>query len=122
MLYVLDTLPGVGTIPAIEALDCACNIMQTLATGCEKGYAAGIGYGATTALDCVSSIPACGTGAAVGGVVGGLPGALIGCLLGNLLLDPVIDLGTFMIQNAISQGTLTPNDQMCDCFEALGIM
>jgi RHS repeat-associated protein len=122
LLYVADVIPGIGIIPGIDALDCACNILSTVSTCCDKGTAAGIGYGLATALDCVSLVPGCEAGAAAGGVIGSVPGALIGCLLGTLLFDPVIDLVTFAIQNAISQGTISPNSQMCDCFEILGII
>jgi hypothetical protein len=123
-------IPGIGNNPAIEGIDCLCNSRATLGTGCQKGLGAGAAYGATTVVDCLSSVMGCGVGAAVGGVIGAaaggfgmVPGAIIGCQIGNLtsavLADPLVDVAMSAIQNKISQGSYLPNEQICACAEVI---
>ncbi|MCL2118101.1 MAG: RHS repeat-associated core domain-containing protein [Planctomycetaceae bacterium] len=126
LLYVLDTIPGIGDHPVIEGLDCLCNVASAIGNYCDKGATLqSHAYAAVTAADCLSSIPVpakCLVGGLIGTTaIGGVPGFEFGCVMGELLGDPVFDLAIFAAENLISQGSIFPKKQWCDCLETLGL-
>ncbi|OVE75184.1 hypothetical protein BVX97_05485, partial [bacterium E08(2017)] len=73
----------------------------------------------------LGTVASSATGAVVGAAVappfGAVPGSMIGALLGPTVADPLIDAATFALQNYITQGTVSPTQQICDCAEVLGV-
>ena len=103
--------------PITEAADCACNVLTTIQTFCNRGAGSGALYAALSALDCSSAAFAalgCGGGAFIGGI-GGVPGAILGCFIGGRIADSFVDLLTEGAENYVQQGSVCPWAEIGAC-------
>lgn len=135
-------IPGVGSNPVVEGVDCACNILTTLQEIYNRGADGGCwdianlttpdillitALAELTIIDC-GSLP---IGTALGGLIGGLvggggggaaagpPGAVgggaAGAGVGAIVGDFIVDVAAMALQNLITQGTPLPAAQYRAC-------
>jgi len=135
-------IPGVGSNPVVEGVDCACNILTTLQEIYNRGADGGcwdIANLSTTDISLITALAEltiidCGSlpiGTALGELIGGLvggggggaaagpPGAVgggaAGAGVGAIVGDFIVDVAAMALQNLITQGTPLPVAQYRAC-------
>lgn len=134
----LVPIPGVGNNPAVEMIDCACNIITLIQEIYKRGTPNNSNKGCWSIsnftpmdfvaienlfllvlIDCTSLAigPALGAsvGAITGGSSGGPAGAVAGAGTGAIIGDFLVDAAAMAAQNYITQGTPLPEAQLAAC-------
>ncbi len=135
---IADVFPGVGTNPVIEHVDCACNFLTTLLEVYKRGADGGCWDVANlttrdilmitallelTLADCWSLALGPVLGGFIVGLIGtgaGPEGTVVGGITGAVLGDMIVDVAAMALQNAITQGTPFPIDQVRACGRLIG--
>jgi len=92
---VADATPFLGAIPAIDQVDCVCNLLTTAQQFCNNGSLSGFLYFLATIADCVSFA--------------------LGIVFVNPWVDFGIDVVAAALQNLMLQGSVWPCSQWRAC-------